>query len=249
MWSPTSQETAKISRRGTRRPPLPPWLRPRRRTSAWEWEGLDGPLSARDTQRLDLRAWPQGGVRDGRAAARVRRHLRRVRRRHRARAGGARGGGRWHPRADRPERCRQVDAVQRGMRARAAEGRRGASRRPRHHAHRAASPRPAADGAHLPATGAVRRAVRLRQHPHRRGDPARLGARRSDPAKDAEEVLERIGLSELRDERVDALSTGIARLVEVARALRHRPRCCCSTSRRPASTSRRRTRWVRSCTG
>ncbi|HLY33357.1 MAG TPA: ABC transporter ATP-binding protein [Jatrophihabitantaceae bacterium] len=47
---------------------------------------------------------------------------------------------------------------------------------------------------------------------------------RSNPARDAEEVLERTGLAYLRDERADGLSTGLARLLEVARALVTRPR-------------------------
>ncbi|MDT4938766.1 MAG: branched-chain amino acid transport system ATP-binding protein, partial [Pseudonocardiales bacterium] len=41
---------------------------------------------------------------------------------------------------------------------------------------------------------------------------------RSNPARDADEVLERTGLTDLRDERADGLSTGLARLLEVARA-------------------------------
>ena len=47
---------------------------------------------------------------------------------------------------------------------------------------------------------------------------------RGNPRHDADEVLERTGLSELRDERADGLSTGLARLLEVARALVARPR-------------------------
>jgi branched-chain amino acid transport system ATP-binding protein len=47
----------------------------------------------------------------------------------------------------------------------------------------------------------------------------------SNPARDADEVLERTGLADLRDERADGLSTGLARLLEVARALVTRPRC------------------------
>jgi len=45
-----------------------------------------------------------------------------------------------------------------------------------------------------------------------------------NPARETEEVLERTGLTELRDERADGLSTGLARLLEVARALVTRPR-------------------------
>jgi branched-chain amino acid transport system ATP-binding protein len=46
----------------------------------------------------------------------------------------------------------------------------------------------------------------------------------ADPARSASEVLERVGLREVEHERVDLLSTGLLRLVEVARALASRPR-------------------------
>jgi branched-chain amino acid transport system ATP-binding protein len=46
----------------------------------------------------------------------------------------------------------------------------------------------------------------------------------SDPAQTASEMLERVGLRDLEHERVDMLSTGLLRLVEVARALASRPR-------------------------
>jgi branched-chain amino acid transport system ATP-binding protein len=45
-----------------------------------------------------------------------------------------------------------------------------------------------------------------------------------DPARAATELLERVGLHALAHERVDQLSTGLLRLVEVARALASRPR-------------------------
>jgi branched-chain amino acid transport system ATP-binding protein len=44
------------------------------------------------------------------------------------------------------------------------------------------------------------------------------------PLEVADELLERVGLVELADERVDALPTGSARLVEVARSLASEPR-------------------------
>jgi branched-chain amino acid transport system ATP-binding protein len=44
-----------------------------------------------------------------------------------------------------------------------------------------------------------------------------------DPARTAAQVLERVGLTARAEERVDALSTGLLRLVEVARALASRP--------------------------
>ena len=46
----------------------------------------------------------------------------------------------------------------------------------------------------------------------------------SDPRAVAEEVLERVGITNVADERVDAMPTGMARLVELARALAAQPR-------------------------
>jgi branched-chain amino acid transport system ATP-binding protein len=46
---------------------------------------------------------------------------------------------------------------------------------------------------------------------------------RSRPAAVADELIERIGLAEVADARVDAVPTGTARLVELARALATRP--------------------------
>jgi branched-chain amino acid transport system ATP-binding protein len=45
-----------------------------------------------------------------------------------------------------------------------------------------------------------------------------------DPAKIADEIIERVGLGAVADARVDQLPTGQARLVEVGRALASRPR-------------------------
>jgi branched-chain amino acid transport system ATP-binding protein len=47
---------------------------------------------------------------------------------------------------------------------------------------------------------------------------------RSDCGRDTDEVLERTGLKEMAGERADRLPTGLARLLEVARALVTRPR-------------------------
>jgi branched-chain amino acid transport system ATP-binding protein len=46
---------------------------------------------------------------------------------------------------------------------------------------------------------------------------------RSDPARVVEEIVERIGLTAIADERVDALPTGQCRLVELGRSLATRP--------------------------
>jgi branched-chain amino acid transport system ATP-binding protein len=48
--------------------------------------------------------------------------------------------------------------------------------------------------------------------------------RDGDPRAEADRVLERIGLRAVADERVDAMPTGLARLVELGRALATRPR-------------------------
>ena len=47
---------------------------------------------------------------------------------------------------------------------------------------------------------------------------------RTDPAQVADELLERVGISHVAHDRVDAMPTGLARLVELARALASRPR-------------------------
>src|SRR5437868_13562586 len=47
---------------------------------------------------------------------------------------------------------------------------------------------------------------------------------KSDPGQVAEELLDRCGIREVAEERVDAMPTGLARLVELARALATRPR-------------------------
>lgn len=45
-----------------------------------------------------------------------------------------------------------------------------------------------------------------------------------DPAAEAERLIDRVGIRAVADERVDAMPTGLARLVELARALATRPR-------------------------
>ncbi len=47
---------------------------------------------------------------------------------------------------------------------------------------------------------------------------------RADPRAVTEEILERVGITDVRDDRADAMPTGQARLVELARALATRPR-------------------------
>jgi branched-chain amino acid transport system ATP-binding protein len=47
---------------------------------------------------------------------------------------------------------------------------------------------------------------------------------KSNPHQVAERILDRVGLTHVADERVDALPTGLARLVELGRALATRPR-------------------------
>ena len=46
----------------------------------------------------------------------------------------------------------------------------------------------------------------------------------SDPRTVAQEILDRVGLTGVADEQVDAMPTGLARLVELGRALATRPR-------------------------
>ena len=47
---------------------------------------------------------------------------------------------------------------------------------------------------------------------------------KSDPKAVAAELMERVGITEVAHDRVDAMPTGLARLVELARALATRPR-------------------------
>ncbi|WP_347280100.1 ABC transporter ATP-binding protein [Frankia sp. CcI49] len=53
---------------------------------------------------------------------------------------------------------------------------------------------------------------------------AELGAHRRQAAVLVDEILDRVGLTRLADASADTLSTGVARLVEVARALAARPK-------------------------
>ena len=55
----------------------------------------------------------------------------------------------------------------------------------------------------------------------------------------ADEMLDRVGISDVADFMVGTLPTGTARLVELARALATNPGRCCSTSRRRGSTRTR----------
>ena len=48
--------------------------------------------------------------------------------------------------------------------------------------------------------------------------------RRADPRRDADEILDRVGIRAVADERVDSMPTGLARLVELGRALATRPK-------------------------
>ena len=48
--------------------------------------------------------------------------------------------------------------------------------------------------------------------------------RGADPRRDAEEILDRVGIRAVANERVDSMPTGLARLVELGRALATRPK-------------------------
>jgi branched-chain amino acid transport system ATP-binding protein len=47
---------------------------------------------------------------------------------------------------------------------------------------------------------------------------------KKDPHEESEEIVDLVGLNKVRDQRVDAIPTGLARLTELARALATRPR-------------------------
>ena len=48
--------------------------------------------------------------------------------------------------------------------------------------------------------------------------------RKADPRREASAILDRVGIRSVADERVDAMPTGLARLVELGRALATRPK-------------------------
>ena len=158
--------------------------------------------------------------------------------------------GRDH-RPDRPERRRQDHHLQRHHRPAGALGGAGAAGRRRHH--QAAGP-PAGAGRHrphVPAARGVRVADRPREHPRRRRaapalEPAGRRRRRAElallaeaglgssrppssaPAIPASEetdaLIDLVGVGDVADTRADELPTGLARLVELGRALATRPR-------------------------
>ena len=70
----------------------------------------------------------------------------------------------------------------------------------------------------------VRDNVRVAAEVRRTWSRANRRPGRAAPLDRADELLERVGLAAVADERVDSLPTGSARLVEVARALASEPR-------------------------
>jgi branched-chain amino acid transport system ATP-binding protein len=73
---------------------------------------------------------------------------------------------------------------------------------------------------HLPAPGTLRPPLSARQPPTRR----RTRPGRRHAARTADAVLDRLGLTGVAEHPADALPTGLARMVEVGRALVLRPR-------------------------
>ncbi len=157
-------------------------------------------------------------------------------------------------RADRAERRRQDDALQRASRASSAPTRArsrfdgqqidrpaAAPDRPRR-AGAAPSRHPGADaddGARQHAARGARTspasASRDRRSPRRRP-----GGREREVREQAHELLALFRLDEHADDYAGTLSGGQRKLLELARALMAEPRLCCSTSRWPASTRRSR---------
>ena len=64
------------------------------------------------------------------------------------------------------------------------------------------------------------------------------GLAKARPAAAADELLAALELGDLADRTVNTLSGGQRRRLDIALGLVHRPSCCSSTSRRPASTRR-----------
>ena len=147
-------------------------------------------------------------------------------------------GGQRH-RADRPERRRQDDAVQRHHGAAAARSWLRVARRDRRHPQGHAPAGPSRPGAHLPAPRALLDPSAA--------DNVRVGLEASGRAAPAAAVglLERVGVGE------EAAAPGLVAPDRVGPAGRAGPRpvdrarrCSCSTSRAPVSTSARPPPWV-----
>ena len=123
-------------------------------------------------------------------------------------------------RAHRPERRRQDDAVQRHLRAAAADAGSRAHRRRRRHEARAVQAGPARAGPHVPAARAVRAPHRPRERPARR----RRARGATDPDAGAPTSCSSGSASpSWPTSRADRLPTGQARLVELAPGAGHRP--------------------------
>ncbi len=125
-------------------------------------------------------------------------------------------------RLDRSQRRGKDDAVQRHHRAAAAERRPGG--------HRPARTCRACGPSSRARLGMARTFQRLelftllsvRENIRVAVDVRKTGG--TDPAQFVDDIIERIGLSDVADARVDSLSTGRARLVELGRALATKPK-------------------------
>ena len=65
-----------------------------------------------------------------------------------------------------------------------------------------------------------------------------FGLSPAEAARAGAELLELVELDDAADRRIKGYSGGMKRRLDLASALVHRPRCCSSTSRRPAWTRR-----------
>ena len=189
-----------------------------------ERAGIDWPLTADEVRELDaalgLAADPEeaGAGRD--EHARGRRRQRQLRRATGARRGRPHGRGRDGHGPDRSQRGRQDDAVQRHLRPPAAHARSGAHRWRRRHEARAlqaGAPRVWAARSSASSPSGCSPCARTSAWP-----PTPPGAPHPDQV--ADELLERLGITDLGGQRADRLPTGQARVVELARALATAPK-------------------------
>ena len=116
----------------------------------------------------------------------------------------------------------------------------GRARRHRHHHAKPAPARAARHRPHVPAARDVRHPQRPRERARGRRDAPGLVAREvRRPGGSPTSSSSASASQGVADERVDTLPTGTARLVELAGRWPPSRGCCCSTSRRPASTRAR----------
>ena len=209
-------------RRGLAGTPLDLWARAVRPLLERSSAGEDGDASGRDS-KADGRGGSRSADRRGR--------VRRVRRRGRARGRVARAHAGSGACARRTERRGQDDAGERARRQPAPDPRHGSARGPGHRRLERQPPCHSRDHQDVPDRRAVRHAHRPRER-HARGlrppaavvrcvtsSPWSRAAPSGASAAVRSALLDALGAADLADRRVDALTSGQRRLIEIARCL------------------------------